>query len=167
MPMLWAANIMSYTIIRDLYGEQRWPQLANLMCCYSLLLTVIYLGIPSLYGIFLGSYAVGVGTMVILSVYRIQREYMPEVGLLLFKLAGVSYFSGFALWILENLFCMSLPTWWKLHSVWHLTAGFGTYCWLQFAIVLHAHRLKRKCWLEYAYYFPYVEVEDHDFGLFM
>jgi hypothetical protein len=58
----------------------------------------------------------------------------------------------------ENMFCAALPQWMYLHSVWHLTAGLGTYLmiWCQLSYHLSRHGLTHFLHVHATLCLPYI-----------
>jgi len=79
---------------------------------------------------------------IIFAAIKTYRSATQPISRRIFELAIASYFFGSGCWLVEKYFCeAAMPISQYLHAVWHLTAGFGTYAFLQWTTYVKAHAL--------------------------
>jgi hypothetical protein len=83
----------------------------------------------------------------------------PRLARTLYQWALGTFLTGVVIWVFENVACPHIPTWWKLHALWHLLAGFGSYLWACSMLVLRAAAFSYPCALEWKWGMPYVAVK--------
>lgn len=153
LPMLWTAYLLLYnsidyksrptnsdTIEMPLFSVNSWfytlsaRNLQVLLTSICIGLTIIYFYLPHLYVVFFIGYSLGVVSFASLMYYHIiycygreTHQHFSHLPRKLYWNAFFGYFGGFALWVIENTFCSYLPTWFLFHSIWHISAGIGTY----------------------------------------
>jgi dihydroceramidase len=153
LPMLWTAYLLLYnsldykmrvenvnTIIVPIFEPSSSfytisvPTLKLTLLSICISLTGIYFYLPHLYVVFFLGYSLGVVSFASLMYYHIiycaghtTHQHFSKLPPKLFWYAFFGYFGGFTLWVIENTFCQYLPPWLYLHSIWHISAGIGTY----------------------------------------
>ena len=146
LPMLYVNQVFIYCQQRyDKPSPARgaWDWLAIGLVALSAAQTFcyVYLG---LYTVFIVSYAAGV--LCQWYFFLFQRggfaALSPEMRRF-FILLVVCYKGGFVLWALEHVFCGSVRPF-QFHAWWHLGAGYGTYCWCVFLVMVRCEYLLKR-----------------------
>jgi len=163
LPMLFGSTCLVCIALMD-RDERNTRTLAVGGTAYALLLCAIYFLFPQFFLVFFLGYGLSVSGMFVLSMMRIRDRDLPPVAAECCWASCFSYFFGFGLWCFENMFCKNIPMWLKLHAAWHILAGFGTYMWIQYALVLRALRLKKRPKLSSYLLIPYIRVTPGDDG---
>lgn len=162
LPMLYGNAALLYISLEDdRTPKYPGPALPLFLVAFTTAVTVVYLAFPAWYIIFLVSYSAILLLQVAIYVRTLRKEWISERARKLFWLSFASYFSGVFLWMLENAACQHLPGWWKLHAVWHLLAGTGTYLVIEFGLAVRAEAEKHKYGLGWGlapYPVPFVEL---------
>ncbi|CEO95869.1 Alkaline ceramidase [Plasmodiophora brassicae] len=139
LPMLLANFVFVFMLI-ERHADRKIPWLPGALWLSALALTCIYL-FSDQYWIFLLAYSAQVTYIFLRSCVvarRLSREEVTpgaRVALTMFMLAGLTYFTGFGLWVVDQLMCQHVQSF-HLHSFWHVLAGFGTSSWIQFQLAV-------------------------------
>ncbi|XP_053211615.1 alkaline ceramidase 3-like [Panonychus citri] len=150
MTMIWEALLVGYIFIKMLHpptAAKRSTKLSLIFCGLGLEISYLVVNEP----IFFQLGFAAIHYMVIYLGYRITRT-CPSSPRLFWLGVFLNHFAFF-LWNIDNIFCSSLdglrcglpnmlaPIL-QLHAVWHVIAGFATYCMITFAI--HTHLLSQR-----------------------
>lgn len=144
VPMLYE-NLSLLYILLDPRPDQR-QRLITVLLAVAAVQTVIYFYLRALYWVFLVSYISLVVVIVLwlgYLAYKPKRDPVAEYTrthavLPFFKLAlGCYVLIGAVVWVIDMNFCDHVQHL-QLHTVWHIAAGFGTYCAIE---TLAAHRM--------------------------
>ncbi|XP_054153404.1 alkaline ceramidase 3-like [Oppia nitens] len=152
LPMLWGSLMLVYCMLTLLYPiDCSWKQLLATkvgLISYGIISTLLYLCFktPILF-------QVSYGFMVTLMLYWdiCLVKYKP-CDKRIFIWAAIFYYTGFALWNIDNIFCdklglfrQILPSFLvpftQLHALWHCLAGYGSY--LHIVFTAHSRALIR------------------------
>jgi len=80
---------------------------------------------------------------IIVAAVRLYRDAEQPMMRRMFELSLLCYFFACGCWLTEKYFCQAgMPVTQYLHAVWHLSAGFGTYAFLQWTTYMKVHSLK-------------------------
>jgi len=147
LPMLYGNLVCCYIIIEhEKLNKHRF--LPIFLAAFGVGLTILYVGFPQYYGVFMSVYTMTCVIITVLAIHRINQlpKKKPTTKLLIriYVLSTLSYATGFIIWVTENTFCASIPQWLHLHAWWHILAGLGCYLWLQAMVVFRAIRLGSK-----------------------
>lgn len=110
-----------------------------LFICFMYLYTKIHLLFFLIYGV------QTVATIIV--GYRKTKRWANPLAIYLFHIAWCLYGIGWALWVIDQNFCEFTQPY-HLHSIWHLCAGYGSYCAIYSCVVTRAAFLSQKCKLK-------------------
>lgn len=140
LPMLWGSLMLVYVLMSHLYDVFERCSYYNLvlklcLIVYGLLSTAIYLSLKTPI-LFQTAYGILVTLMLYLDIG--VARYRP-CNVNIFYAACACYYGGFALWLIDNIYCDALrglradvlpsfaAPFTQLHAYWHCLAGFGAY----------------------------------------
>ena len=146
LPMLYVNQVFIYCQQRyDKPGPARgaWDRLAVGLVALSVAQTFcyVYLG---LYTVFIVSYAGGVLCQWYFFLFKRGgfAALSPDMRRFFILLIGC-YNGGLVLWVLEHILCDQVRAF-QFHALWHLGAGYGTYCWCVFLVVVRCEYLLKQ-----------------------
>lgn len=137
LPMIYT-SLLGFWVLRYRHApSDEGRKVAWGLGVYSLLFTFAYLTSKETFMVFVLSYAVMVGWLVIKSVRLTWYAPAPERMSTLLRLASIGYLGSFFFcWLPEHVL-LPCDHWFQalpLHSIWHIGAGFGTFLWFEWAI---------------------------------
>jgi len=165
LPMLYGNLIFTLNIVESNHRQARYPWLTNVLWAAGVAITIVYLFFPSFYSMFLSTYSLIVVALTVVSFKRVYCQSWPLDASTVTGAAAlrrcrilvitslVFYGVGVIMWATENTLCPPFHAHTRppvdpsivgalnkiqLHALWHITAGIGTYMFVQFQVALHA-----------------------------
>lgn len=153
------------------HWSHRW-QMKLFLLSIGIINNIIYVYAPSLFLVFACTY---VGLICTLNYLMVRAFFwgLPSsefrTARKLYKWGAALYLAASGVWITELALCHHLPSWFLLHSLWHVSAGIATYLIIQTQIAWRGekhgahvkfHRIQGTVWGKLSLPFVKINIKD-------